>query len=312
MRILVTGAAGFLGSHLCDRLIADGHDVVGLDNFFTGSRKNLSQLADNPRFELIRHDVVTPIIVEGVEQIYHAACPASPVHYQANSVRTLRTGVQGTLNMLDMARELRARFLLFSTSEIYGDPFVSPQHEAYLGNVNCRGPRACYDESKRVGESMVVSFAREFGLDTRTVRIFNTHGPKMAANDGRVVSNFILQALQGEPLTIYGSGRQTRSLCYVSDLIEGLVRLMNTPTDPGPVNLGNPGEVTMIELAERILKLTNSKSQLVHKPLPQDDPTRRCPDIAKAREVLGWTPLVDLDDGLHRTVNYFFNGAWQR
>lgn len=645
MRILVTGAAGFLGSHLCDFLIKQGHDVIGLDNFFTGSRENLSQLRHQQRFELIRHDVVEPIVIEGVEQIYHAACPASPVHYQANSVRTMRTAAIGTMNMLDMARELRARFMLFSTSEIYGDPQVSPQHEGYFGNVDCRSIRACYsadtevmtlfgwklfsdltsddivaaltesnmiayvkpteiiqqryagdmihfknskldllvtpnhkmiedrldhndrrfveagasvswrsryypvsctwpeytapltyklaepvrnakvtfdtvplddfltfvgmyladgcttvtrktkivdgkayetsdhriliahdhgwkygqikaclaklpwkyteldhqfqivnrqlfdtleafghrslekripreildlppsklqllfdgvmfdgrrdgrafysssrdlvdavheialklgkaahisiapaganpysdrdgyrlnlraaergsypdpvrvpyngdvwcvtappyhtllvrrngksafcgncyDEGKRVGEAMVVSFAREFNLDTRTVRIFNTHGPRMAENDGRVVSNFVLQALDGDPLTIYGEGMQTRSLCYVSDLVDGLVRLMNTPTDPGPVNLGNPHEVTMIQLAKRVIELTGSKSDIVHRTLPKADPTRRCPDISKAREVLGWEPFVGLDEGLRGTINYFYN-----
>jgi UDP-glucuronate decarboxylase len=306
MRILVTGAAGFLGSHLCDALLLDGHDVIGMDNFFTGSRENLSQLRQNAHFELIRHDVVDPIIIEGVERIYHAACPASPVHYQANSVRTMRTAAVGTMNMLDMARELRARFMLFSTSEIYGDPQVSPQREDYWGNVNLRGPRACYDEGKRVGEAMTVSFAHQFAVDTRTARIFNTHGPRMAENDGRVVSNFILQALKGEPLTIYGDGSQTRSLCYVSDLIDGLVRLMNTSCDPGPVNLGNPTEITMLTLARTIIGLTGSKSDIVHKPLPVDDPTRRCPDITKAGEVLNWVPQIDLVEGLRRTINYFY------
>jgi len=305
MRILVTGAAGFLGSHLCDLLVKQQNEVIGLDNFFTGNRSNVAHLLAYPNFEMVRHDVVTPVIIEGVEQIYHAACPASPVHYQANSVRTMRTAAIGTMNVLDMARELRARFMLFSTSEIYGDPQVSPQREDYWGNVNPRGPRACYDEGKRVGEAMTVSFAREFGVDTRTVRIFNTHGPRMAENDGRVVSNFILQALKNEPITIYGDGTQTRSLCYVADLVDGLVKLMNTPTDPGPVNLGNPREITVLHLASTIVQLTASKSDIVHKPLPVDDPTRRCPDITKARELLEWEPITDLVPGLQRTIYYF-------
>jgi UDP-glucuronate decarboxylase len=303
-RILVTGGAGFLGSHLCEKLLGLGHEVVCLDNFFTSARRNVEHLLDDHRFELLRHDVTEPIIIE-VDEIYHLACPASPVHYQRNPVRTIRTAVDGTLNMLDMAREVRARILIASTSEVYGDPKEHPQREAYWGHVNPIGPRACYDEGKRCAESLTVSYARQYGVATRIVRIFNTYGPRMHENDGRVVSNFVLQALKNEPITVYGQGEQTRSFCYVSDLLEGFVRLLATADDPGPVNIGNPSERTIKDLAELIIKLTNSKSQLRFEPLPVDDPTRRCPDITRAKQLLGWEPRVAIEDGLKDTIAYF-------
>jgi len=303
-RVLVTGGAGFLGSHLCDRLIADGHEVICLDDFFTGSRANVAHLLDHPRFELMRADVNDRTIID-VDEIYHLACPASPIHYQRNPVRTIRTCVVGTLNMLELAREVRARLLIASTSEVYGDPTIHPQPESYWGNVNPIGPRACYDEGKRCAESVAVSFARQYGVAVRIPRIFNTYGPRMHPNDGRVISNFIVQALRGEPLTIYGKGDQTRSFCYVSDLIEGFVRLMTTDLDAEPLNLGNPDEHTILEIAERVIAMTGSRSRLEHRPLPTDDPVRRRPEIGKARERLGWSPTVALEQGLSGTIAYF-------
>jgi UDP-glucuronate decarboxylase len=303
-RILVTGGAGFIGSHLCERLLERGQEVVCLDNFFTGARQNVEHLLGNPRFELVRHDVTQPIIIE-VDQIYHLACPASPIHYQKNPVRTIRTAVHGTLNMLDMAREVHARILIASTSEVYGDPEQHPQTETYWGNVNPIGPRSCYDEGKRCAEALTVSYARQYGVQTRISRIFNTFGPRMHENDGRVVSNFALQALRGEDITIYGQGTQTRSFCYVSDLIEAFQRFMALEDDPGPVNLGNPKEETIRELAERVIKLVGSRSRLRFDPLPVDDPLRRKPDIAKARKLLGWEPEVSIEEGLARTIDYF-------
>ena len=302
-RILVTGGAGFLGSHLCDKLLALGHEVVCLDNFFTGRRQNIEPLMDSHRFELVRQDICDPILFE-VDEVFHLACPASPVHYQKNPVRTIRTCVQGTLNMLDMCREVGARILIASTSEVYGDPLTHPQVESYWGNVNPIGPRACYDEGKRCAEALTVSYARQYGVPVRIARIFNTYGPRMLENDGRVVSNFICQALRGNPITVFGDGQQTRSFCYVDDLIEGFVRLMNS-SEEAPVNLGNPGEFTMVELAERIRSLTGSRSPLVYQPLPTDDPVRRRPDITRAVEILGWQPKVPLEEGLTRTVADF-------
>jgi UDP-glucuronate decarboxylase len=302
-RILVTGGAGFLGSHLCERLLQLGHEVVCLDNFFTAQRRNVEHLLDDHRFELVRHDVTEPLIIE-VDEIYHLACPASPVHYQRNPVRTINTAVQGTLNMLDMAREVRARILIASTSEVYGDPQEHPQVEPYWGHVNPIGPRACYDEGKRCAEALTVSYTRQYGVTTRIARIFNTYGPRMHEDDGRVVSNFVLQAMRGEPITIYGNGLQTRSFCYVSDLIEGFIRLIAVEEDPGPVNLGNPRENTIHELAQMVLNLLHSKSTLRLDPLPVDDPTRRCPDISKAKRLLGWEPRVSLEEGLALTIEY--------
>jgi len=302
-RILVTGGAGFLGSHLCDKLLALGHEVVCLDNFFTGRRQNIEPLMDSHRFELVRQDICDPILFE-VDEVFHLACPASPVHYQKNPVRTIRTCVQGTLNMLDMCREVGARILIASTSEVYGDPLTHPQVESYWGNVNPIGPRACYDEGKRCAEALTVSYARQYGVPVRIARIFNTYGPRMLENDGRVVSNFICQALRGNPITVFGDGQQTRSFCYVDDLLEGFVRLMNS-SEEAPVNLGNPGEFTMVELAERIRSLTGSRSPLVYQPLPTDDPVRRRPDITRAVEILGWQPKVPLEEGLTRTVADF-------
>jgi UDP-glucuronate decarboxylase len=302
-RVLVTGGAGFLGSHLCERLLDMGHEVVCLDNFFTAHKRNVEHLLGRHRFELVRHDVTQPLIVE-VDEIFHLACPASPVHYQRNPVRTIRTAVQGTLNMLDMAREIHARILIASTSEVYGDPKEHPQSEPYWGHVNPIGPRACYDEGKRCAETLTVSYARQYGVITRIARIFNTYGPRMHEDDGRVVSNFVLQALRDEPITIYGNGEQTRSFCYVSDLIDGFIRLMALEQDPGPVNLGNPRESTILELAEIVLKLTGSRSELRREPLPVDDPTRRCPDITKAKALLGWQPQVPLEEGLRKTIEY--------
>jgi UDP-glucuronate decarboxylase len=301
---LVSGGAGFLGSHLCEKLLGLGHEVVCLDNFFTSARRNVEHLLDNHRFELLRHDVTEPIIIE-VDEIYHLACPASPVHYQRNPVRTIQTAVHGTLNMLDMAREVRARIMIASTSEVYGDPKEHPQREGYWGHVNPIGPRACYDEGKRCAESLTVSYARQYGVASRIVRIFNTYGPRMHENDGRVVSNFVLQALRNQPITVYGEGQQTRSFCYVSDLLEGFVRLLATQEDPGPVNIGNPSERTIRELAEMTIKMTHSKSELRFEPLPIDDPTRRCPDISKARSLLAWEPKVSIEEGLGNTIRYF-------
>lgn len=303
-RILVTGGAGFLGSHLCERLLKAGEQVICLDNFFTGTRPNVEHLLTNPHFELVRHDVTQPIVVE-VDQIYHLACPASPIHYQKNPVRTIRTAVQGTLNMLDMAREVHARILIASTSEVYGDPQVHPQKEDYWGHVNPIGPRACYDEGKRCAESLTVSYARQYGVEARIVRIFNTYGPRMHEHDGRVVSNFVLQALRNEPITIYGRGEQTRSFCYVNDLLDGFMRFMNFESDPGPVNLGNPHEIAIGELARKILDMTGSRSELCFEPLPTDDPLRRKPDISRAKDLLGWEPRVPIEEGLAHTIAYF-------
>ncbi len=303
-RVLVTGGAGFLGSHLCDRLIADGHEVICLDNFFTGKKKNIAHLLSNPNFELMRHDVIQPIYAE-VDWIFNLACPASPVHYQRDPVRTIKTNVMGALNSLGCAKQNQARVLQASTSEVYGDPKVHPQPESYRGAVNPIGIRACYDEGKRTAETLFFDYHRQHGLDIRVVRIFNTYGPRMTANDGRVVSNFIMQALRGEDITVYGDGKQTRSFCYVDDLIDGIVKMMNAEHFIGPVNLGNPGEFTMLELAELVLKLTGSKSKIIHQPLPQDDPTQRCPVIDLAREKLHWQPTVKLEDGLKSTIKYF-------
>ncbi|MEJ5330968.1 MAG: UDP-glucuronic acid decarboxylase family protein [Desulfobaccales bacterium] len=302
--ILVTGGAGFIGSHLVEFLLGQGHEVLSLDNYFTGSKDNLRHLLDHPRLELIRHDVVNPIMLE-VEQIYHLACPASPVHYQYNPVKTIKTNVMGTLNMLGLAKRVKARILLASTSEVYGDPKEHPQREDYWGNVNCLGPRSCYDEGKRVAETLMMDYHRQNGVDIRIARIFNTYGPRMAINDGRVVSNFIVQALTGREITIYGDGRQTRSFCYVSDLVRGLVALMNTPNLHQPVNLGNPEEFTILELAQQVLEMTKSPSRLSFQALPADDPVMRRPDITRARELLGWQPTIPLAHGLKETIPYF-------
>lgn len=304
-RVLVTGGAGFLGSHLCDRLIADGHDVICADNFYTGSRANITHLLGNPRFELLRHDVTFPLYVE-VDRIYNLACPASPVHYQRDPVQTTKTSVHGAINMLGLAKRLHARILQASTSEVYGDPEVHPQTEDYWGRVNPIGPRACYDEGKRCAETLFFDYHRQHQLDIKVMRIFISYGPRMQPDDGRVVSNFIVQALKGEPITIYGDGTQTRSFCYVDDLIEGMLRLMETGPDfPGPVNVGNPGEFTMRELAETVIRLTGSPSELVFLQRPPDDPRQRRPDIQVAREKLGWQPTVDLEAGITRTIAYF-------
>jgi UDP-glucuronate decarboxylase len=304
-RILVTGGAGFVGSHLCERLLADGHEVVCLDNFFTGTHANVAGLRENPRFELFRHDVQERLTME-VDQIFHLACPASPIHYQRNPVRTIRTAVEGTLNLLDVARESGARILIASTSEVYGDPAEHPQTEAYWGNVNPIGPRACYDEGKRCAEALAVSYASQYGVQVRIARIFNTYGPRMHENDGRVVSNFIVQALTGRPLTVFGEGQQTRSFCYVSDLIEGFVRLMASEHGSDPVNLGNPRESSMLELATLVKQMTGSASAIVHAPLPKDDPVRRNPNIGRAQRLLGnWSPVVPLEQGIAATIAYF-------
>ena len=303
-RILVTGGAGFIGSHLVERLLGQDHEVLCLDNYFTGSKANLEHLRDNPRLELIRHDVVNPIMLE-VDRIYHLACPASPVHYQYNPVKTIKTNVLGTLNMLGLAKRVKARILLASTSEVYGDPQVHPQTEDYWGHVNCIGLRSCYDEGKRVAETLMMDYHRQNGVDIRISRIFNTFGPRMAINDGRVVSNFIVQALTGGEITIYGEGQQTRSFCYVSDLVEALMRLMNRDGVHDPVNLGNPDEFTIMELANKVRSLIQTPSVISHRPLPPDDPGRRRPDISKARELLGWQPAVPLEQGLRETIPYF-------
>jgi UDP-glucuronate decarboxylase len=304
-RILVTGGAGFLGSHLCERLLREGHDVICVDNFFTGTRDNVATLLGNPHFELIRHDVTFPLYIE-IDQIYNLACPASPVHYQFDPVQTTKTSVHGAINMLGLAKRTRAKILQASTSEVYGDPKIHPQTEAYWGNVNPIGLRSCYDEGKRCAETLFFDYHRQHGLRIKVARIFNTYGPRMHPSDGRVVSNFIVQALRGEPITLYGDGSQTRSFCYVDDLIGGLVALMNSADDiTGPVNLGNPGEFTIETLARTIIELTGSKSTLVHAPLPSDDPLQRQPDIALAREALAWQPTVELREGLGRTIAYF-------
>ena len=302
--ILVTGGAGFIGSHLCEKLLNEGNIVICLDNFFTGSRKNIEHLTDSKNFELIRHDITEPIRLE-VDQIYNLACPASPVHYQYNPIKTIKTSVLGITNMLGLAKRVKARILQASTSEVYGDPLVHPQREEYWGNVNTIGIRSCYDEGKRVAETLMMDYHRQNNVDTRIIRIFNTYGPKMAENDGRVVSNFIVQALNNENITIYGDGSQTRSFCYVDDLVRGMVSLMNTDNYFEPVNIGNDGEFTIKELAELVIELTNSNSKIVYKPLPSDDPVKRKPDLSRAREVLGYEPTVKLRDGLQKTIEYF-------
>ncbi len=304
-RILVTGGAGFLGSHLCERLLAEGNDVICTDNFFTGSKRNVAHLMSNPYFELIRHDVTSPLYVE-VDEIYNLACPASPVNYQFDPVQTLKTSVYGAINMLGLAKRTKAKILQASTSEVYGDPEVHPQSESYWGKVNPIGIRSCYDEGKRCAETLFFDYHRQHGVRIKVARLFNTYGPRMHPNDGRVVSNFIVQALKGEDITMYGAGEQTRSFCYVDDLIEGFVRLMGTADAmTGPVNLGNPGEFTIRQLAERVLELTGSSSKVVFKPLPEDDPQQRKPDISKAEQLLGWQPEVMLDQGLNLTIEYF-------
>jgi UDP-glucuronate decarboxylase len=309
MRILVTGGAGFIGSHLCERLLGEGHEVICLDNFFTGRKANVAHLFDNRSFELVRHDVTEPILLE-VDQIYNLACPASPVHYQYNPVKTVKTSVMGMINMLGMAKRVKARILQASTSEVYGDPLIHPQTEDYWGNVNPIGLRSCYDEGKRVAETLMMDYHRQNEVETRIVRIFNTYGERMLENDGRVVSNFVVQALRGEELTIYGDGNQTRSFCYVSDLVDGIIRLMNAEGDDihMPVNIGNPGEFTMNELAEEVGKCIGSGIRVKHLPLPQDDPKQRQPNIERAQKLLGWEPKVPLAEGLKKTVGYF-NGV---
>ena len=304
MRILITGGAGFIGSHLCERLLGEGNEVLCLDNFFTGRRVNIMHLLENPRFELIRHDVTEPILLE-VDQIYNLACPASPVHYQYNPVKTVKTSVMGAINMLGLAKRVRARILQASTSEVYGDPLVHPQREDYWGNVNPIGLRSCYDEGKRLAETLMTDYHRQNKVDVRIARIFNTYGPRMLEDDGRVVSNFIVQALRGEPLTLYGEGQQTRSFCYVDDLVEGLIRLMNVEGVHEPLNLGNPGEFTIRQLADEVIKMVDSKSEIEFRPLPQDDPKQRQPDITRAQELLGWNPTIPLREGLSKTVEYF-------
>lgn len=304
-RILVTGGAGFLGSFLCERLLAQGCHVICADNYFTGSRDNIAHLLENPYFEVIRRDVTIPLYVE-VDRIFNLACPASPIHYQFDPVQTTKTSIHGAINMLGLAKRTRARILQASTSEVYGDPAVHPQREEYWGNVNPIGPRACYDEGKRCAETLFFDYHRQHGVAIKVIRIFNTYGPRMHPRDGRVVSNFIIQALQGDPITLYGSGDQTRSFCYVDDLIDGMIRFMDTGEEHvGPLNLGNPGEFTIRELAEAVIRLTGSKSKLVHEPLPADDPKQRRPDITHARELLGWQPAVQLEEGLTRTIAYF-------
>ncbi len=304
MRILVTGGAGFLGSHLCERLLGEGHEVTCLDNFFTGRRRNVTHLMGNSKFELFRHDVVDPFKAE-VEQIYNLACPASPVHYQYNPIKTVKTSVMGAINCLGLAKRVKARILQASTSEVYGDPDVHPQPESYQGNVNPIGPRACYDEGKRCAETLFFDYHRENGVDVRVIRIFNTYGPRMLPDDGRVVSNFIVQALKGDDLTLYGDGSQTRSFCYADDLVEGIIGVMNQEDEVGPVNLGNPAEFTIRELAEKVLEKTGSASRIVEKALPADDPTQRRPDVSLAEKLIGWAPSTDLDSGLDRTIAYF-------
>ena len=304
-RILVTGGAGFIGSHLCERLLIEGHDVLCVDNFYTGSKKNMMPFLDNPFFELLRHDITFPLFVE-VDEIYNLACPASPVHYQNDPVQTTKVNVHGSINMLGLAKRIKAKILQASTSEVYGNPTVHPQVETYWGSVNPIGPRACYDEGKRCAETLFFDYHRQHSLKIKVARIFNTYGPRMHPNDGRVVSNFIVQALTSQPLTIYGNGSQTRAFCYVDDLVDGLIRLMNTPDVlTGPVNLGNPGEFTILELAEQVLELTGSSSEIHYEPLPQDDPQQRKPDIRLAGEALGWEPKIPLKEGLQKTIDYF-------
>jgi UDP-glucuronate decarboxylase len=305
-KILVTGGAGFLGSHLCDRLIAQGHDVICLDSFFTGSQANIAHLKPHPRFRLLTQDVTEPIAIDALDEIYNLACPASPVHYQYDPIHTMKTSVLGALNVLELAKRTGAKAFQASTSEVYGDPAVHPQVESYWGNVNPIGPRSCYDEGKRAAETLFFDYHRTLGIPIKVVRIFNTYGPRMAADDGRVVSNFIVQALKGEDLTIYGDGSQTRSFCYADDLVEGFIKLMNSDASiVGPINMGNPGEFTMLELAEKVLKQTGSNSKLIYLPLPQDDPKQRRPDISQAQNLLGWSLTVPLEQGLEKTIAYF-------
>jgi UDP-glucuronate decarboxylase len=304
-RVLVTGGAGFLGSFLCERLLQEDCDVICCDNFYTGPKRNIAHLLSDPAFELIRHDITFPLYIE-VDEIYNLACPASPIHYQNDPVQTTKVNVHGSINMLGLAKRVKARILQASTSEVYGDPSVHPQTEDYWGNVNCIGPRSCYDEGKRCAETLFFDYYRQHKLDVRVVRIFNTYGPRMHPNDGRVVSNFIMQALTGRDITVFGAGGQTRSFCYVDDLIDGLFRMMNNPhAFTGPVNLGNPHEFTILELAEKVIRLTGSRSKIVFKPLPTDDPTQRRPDITLARQKLGWQPVIELEEGLQRTIEYF-------
>lgn len=304
-RVLVTGGAGFLGSHLCEQLLERGNDILCVDNYFTGAKDNIVHLLDNPYFEVMRHDVTFPLYVE-VKEIYNMACPASPVHYQFDPVQTTKTSVHGAINMLGLAKRVKAKILQASTSEVYGDPDVHPQTEEYHGNVNTIGPRACYDEGKRCAETLFFDYHRQHKLNIRVARIFNTYGPRMLPNDGRVVSNFIVQALQGKPITVFGDGSQTRSFCYVDDLVRGLIALMDAPDSvPGPINLGNPGEFTILELAEKVIDMTGSRSKIDYHPLPQDDPTQRCPNITKARDHLDWQPVTPLQEGLKKTIAYF-------
>lgn len=311
MRILVTGGAGFLGSHLCERLLAEGHEVICADNFFTGRKINIQHLLENPLFEILRHDVTDPILLE-VDRIYHLACPASPIHYQYNPVKTIKTNIMGTINMLGIAKRVQGRILFASTSEVYGDPAVHPQKEAYWGNVNPIGIRSCYDEGKRAAETLMMDYHRQNGVDIKIVRIFNTYGPRMLADDGRVVSNFVVQALKGEDISVYGKGSQTRSFCYVDDLIDGMVRMMNSENFTGPVNLGNPEEYAILDLAKKIISMTGSKSKIVYKPLPSDDPAQRKPDITLAGQKLGWRPVVSVEEGLKKTIEYFKKKAAHR
>ncbi len=304
-RILVTGGSGFLGSHLCERLINEGHDVLCVDNYFTGRKENIRHLLGHPCFEVLRHDVTFPLYVE-VDEIYNLACPASPIHYQHDPVQTTKTSVHGAINMLGLAKRIKAKIMQASTSEVYGDPSVHPQTEDYWGNVNPIGPRACYDEGKRCAETLFFDYHRQHRLRIKVARIFNTYGPRMAEGDGRVVSNFIVQALRGQDITVYGEGSQTRSFCYVDELVEGFIRLMATPDEfTGPMNLGNPGEFTILELAETVIRMTGSQSRIVHNPLPQDDPTQRQPDITLAKSVMGWEPVMKLEHGLVKTIDYF-------
>ncbi len=304
-KILVTGGAGFLGSHLCERLLREGNEVVCLDNYFTGQKENVVKLLENPYFEIIRHDVTMPFFIE-VDEIYNLACPASPIHYQYNPIKTVKTSVMGAINMLGLAKRIKARILQASTSEVYGDPEVHPQVESYWGHVNPIGPRSCYDEGKRVAETLFMNYHQQNNVRIKIIRIFNTYGPRMHPNDGRVVSNFIVQALRGQDITMYGDGSQSRSFCYVDDLLEGMIRLMNSREDfIGPVNIGNPNEFTMLELAEKVIRLTGSKSKIIHMPLPADDPTQRQPNITLARKELGWEPKIMLEEGLIRTIDYF-------
>jgi UDP-glucuronate decarboxylase len=304
MKILITGGAGFLGSHLCDCLVSEGHEVLCLDNFFTGRKKNVQHLCSNPAFELIRHDITLPIFLE-VDRIYHLACPASPIHYQLNAIKTIKANVIGTINMLGLAKRVKARILLASTSEVYGDPAIHPQTENYWGNVNTIGMRSCYDEGKRVAETLMMDYHRQNAVDIKIMRIFNTYGPRMLQNDGRVVSNFIVQALRNEDISVYGDGSQTRSFCYVDDLINGMKKFMESKDFSGPVNIGNPEEYTILDLAKKIIKLTGSKSKIIYMPLPADDPTQRKPDISLAKRMLDWEPKVTVDDGLNRAIAYF-------